>query len=217
MSKGSMKLYTSTGTRKTINQCNDYNIGLLMVDVWRNPSDWPYFAIDNGCYAAYNRKEEWSPAPFLKILHRCKVENLIPEFIVLPDLVADPSSMFFSRTWLNVLEYMYPEFPRYLAVQNGMTPESLSVFPIEKIQGFFVGGTMDWKLENMKMWIDYAHELGKDCHVGRIGPVQRMMMCEIAGADSIDSTTWVQRRGGIDRYIGAYNSQTKLDDHLIQN
>jgi len=209
-----MRLYTSTGTRKTIEQCNALNIGLLMVDVWRNPDDWPSFAIDNGCYAAYNREEEWDPAPFLKILTRCKKEGRNPDFIVIPDKVADPKSILFSLVWIPVLESMYPEFPRYLAVQNGMSPEQvLEYVDLRKISGIFVGGTMEWKMDTMKGWVMFAHEYGLKCHVGRIGPIKRMMICELAGADSIDSTTWVQNRDGIEHYVGGFNAQTRIEDH----
>ena len=212
MSKGQMKLYTSTGTIKTIEKCNKYNVGLLMVATWRNPDKWPFFAIDNGCYSAYSRKEEWNASTFLNLLHKCKSEKKKPDFIVIPDMVADTSSLEFSMKWLPVLETMYSEFPRYLAVQDGMTPYSiLNKMDVDKINGIFIGGTMEWKLEHIKEWVNFAHEQGLNCHVGRIGPIQRMLICEIAGADSIDSTTWVQVRGGVDKYIGGYKTQTKLE------
>lgn len=210
--KGTMKLYTSTGTVDSIEKCNRLNVGLLMVAHWRNPDRWPYFAIDNGCYSAYQRGVPWDASPFMKILHRCRTENRIPDFIVLPDKVANPESLAFSKVWLPVMESMYPEFPRYLAVQNGMEPSKLKdEIDINRIQGIFVGGTMDWKLENLKIWVTFAHSNGLECHVGRIGPIQRMLLCEIAGADSIDSTTWVQRKGGVKRYIGGYSAQKTLN------
>lgn len=39
-----------------------------------------------------------------------------------------------------------------------------------------------------------------------------MMICELAGADSIDSTTWVQNKGGIDHYVGGYKAQTRITE-----
>ncbi len=71
---------------------------------------------------------------------------------------------------------------------------------------------MGWKMDTMKDWVTYAHEYGLKCHVGRIGPIQRMMICELAGADSIDSTTWVQNKGGIDRYVGGYKAQRRITE-----
>lgn len=115
-----MRLYTSTGTRKTVEKCNALNIGLLMVDVWRDPTKWPSFAIDNGCFAAYHRNERWNPAPFLKLLHKCHESGYKPDFVVIPDIPLSKDSKDFSSYWLPVLGYMYPTFPLYLAVQDGM-------------------------------------------------------------------------------------------------
>lgn len=210
MTGGKMKLYTSTGTRKTIEQCNIMNVGLLMVDKWRNPDEWPYFAVDNGCFAAFNRGEEWDPSPFLRILARCKAEDREPDFIVIPDKPLSEDSLEFSKTWGPVLSKMYPGFPLYLAVQDGTECDDLLGI-IEDIDGIFVGGSIDWKMETMAKWAIFAHERGLQCHVGRIGPVQRMILAELAGADSIDSTTWVQNKGGMTRYVKAYKDQTILE------
>lgn len=164
-----MKLYTSTGTRELIRKCNAHNIGLLMVDVWRNPDKWPFFAVDNGCFAAWNRKEEWNPAPFLNILSRCKREGRRPDFIVIPDMPLSDQSLEFSRLWLPVLARMFPEYPRYLAVQDGMVPSDIQPL-MQDIQGLFVGGSIEWKMDTMTTWIELAHDNGIQCHVGRIGP-----------------------------------------------
>lgn len=117
-----MRLYTSAGTCETIKQCNELDIGLLMVDVWRNPDNWPFFAVDNGCYAAFNRKETWNPGPFLKILSRLKAEERRPDFVVIPDKPLSSEPLSFSETWLPVLKMMFSDFPMYLAVQDGMEP-----------------------------------------------------------------------------------------------
>lgn len=216
MNAGPMQLYTSTGTRKLIEQCNAHNIGLLMVDHWRNPDDWPFFAIDNGCYASWHRHEEWNPAPFLNILAKCKALGHKPQFVVIPDRVADPSSLTFSKAWVPVLKSLYPEYPLYLAVQDGTTVQDVA-WEFGKwmgdLAGIFIGGTMAWKMDHLNYWIDYAHSVGKKCHVGRTGPIQRMLICEWAGADSIDPTTWVQNKGGIDKYVGGYKAQTTLNEH----
>ena len=211
MNEDAMRLYTSTGTRRSIETLNAMNVGLLMSEVWRDPGKWPCFALDNGCYAAFSHGAEWDPSTFLRHLSRCRDKGLRPDFVVIPDRPLSKDSLDFSKKWYPVLKTMYPDFPYYLAVQDGMAPEDVE--DIDGIQGIFVGGSMDWKLESMKAWIDYAHSRGMGCHVGRIGPIQRMLMCELAGADSIDSTTWVQRRGGIEKYIGGYMAQTKIEEH----
>lgn len=207
-----MKLYTSTGTRRTIEQCNLLDVGLLMVADWRNPDDWPFYAVDNGCFSAYKRGVEWEPSTFLRILDRCKAEGRIPDFVVIPDKVASPDSLDFSARWVERLRQSYPDFRLYLAVQDGTTPDDVDEFDrVHGIDGLFVGGTMGWKLETMPMWCKYAHGKGMECHVGRIGPIRRMLMAEWAGADSIDSTTWVQRKGALERYVSGYRAQSRLE------
>lgn len=212
MKNNTMCLYTSTGTRSSVEKLNVMNVGLLLSERWYDPKKWPFFAIDNGCYAAFSRKEQWDPSNFMKNLSKCRDRGLSPNFIVIPDIPLSEKSLGFSMTWLPVLKTMYPEFPRFLAVQDGMICEDIMPI-VDQIQGIFVGGSTDWKLESMTKWVKFAHEHDIQCHVGRIGPIQRMMMCELAGVDSIDSTTWVQCRGGIDKYIGGYKAQTMIEDH----
>jgi len=118
---GKMRLYTSTGTRQSIQRLRELDVGLLMVNVWRNPDNWVRFAVDNGCFSAYNQGEEWNAGPFLSILNRLVREHRTPDWIVIPDKPTDPQSLEFSKAWLPVLERMYPSFPLYLAVQDGMT------------------------------------------------------------------------------------------------
>lgn len=203
MTRGTMKLYTSTGTRSIIDLARKHNVGLLMCEHWRDPTKWPYFAIDNGAYSAYARGVEWKPDNFLRILGKVEALGMIPDYVVVPDKVAGGlRSLEFSRPWAAFLMGHFPDFPLYLAVQDGMTPEDLD--GEEWMAGLFVGGSMAWKLETMAQWSQYAHRRGIKCHVGRIGPVQRMLLAELAGADSIDSTTWVQRKGVFEKYVNGY-------------
>ena len=58
----------------------------------------------------------------------------------------------------------------------------------------------------------FAHERGMECHVGRIGTVERMMVAERSVADIIDSTTWVQRNGSLRRHVTEYRARTILED-----
>ena len=200
-----MKFYTVTGTRTLRAKCVSMGMGLLICDHWREPSQWPFFAVDNGCYAAFRKGQVWNPGPFLSILSKLRDRGLTPDFVVLPDLVSDPESLRLSLIWLPVIRTMYPGFPVYLAVQDGMDREKVRAAVKENgIEGLFVGGSMDWKLATMADWCAMAHELGIGCHVGRIGPADRIRMALDCGADSIDSTTWVQRPGALERCCGEF-------------
>ena len=197
-----MKLYTAGSTVANRESCKRLGVGLLLVDHWRNPSDYPYFAVDNGCFSAWKQGKQWDPAPFLHILNKCRELHLIPDFVVVPDVVADSSaSTQRSFAWYGILRDLYPELPLYWAVQDGMDPE---VCPHPHIDGIFVGGTTKWKLETMPIWADTARTHGISIHVGRIGTPDRMVMAHMSGVDSIDSTTWVQRNGCLEHHIKEY-------------
>ena len=207
-----MKLYTSTGTVKLRKMCNELDVGLLMVDHWRNPNEWSYFAVDNGCYSAFARKVEWNPSKFLNILHRCKESKLTPDFIVIPDIVGGGlESLRKSERWGALLDGEFG-FPMYLAVQDGMSNYDVATSPLfTKISGIFVGGTMKWKINHMREWVEFAHRNELRCHVGRIGTFSRMKMTNIIGADSIDSTSWVQNTGWMESRVGTFRNQRHTD------
>lgn len=184
-----MKMYTSTGTIRTRDSCNRYNVGLLMSASWRDPSNWPFFAIDNGCYSAYARGVIWDCSTFMRLVHRCVTEGYTPDFIVIPDRVADADSLAFSEKWVPILKELAPDFRMYLPVQDGMKVEDVLAFCSHHfVSGLFVGGTTQWKIETM---------------------------AELAGADSIDSTTWVQRKNALPKYMKAYHEQTRLDGGVV--
>jgi len=218
--KGIMKYYTNTGTRRTIDRCNELDVGLLIVSpYWVNPDRWPYYAIDNGAYANWRAKKEFDEKAFYRIV--CKAEQYLretqryPEFIVLPDIVAGGTeSLAFSKEWYRELTggIQYFSMRYYLAVQDGMTEEDVwrALRAMPKVCGIFVGGTMKWKLETSEQWSKFAKHLGIGCHIGRIGPTNRIVWAKRIGASSIDSTTWVQRNGSIE-YVARAKNQTTLE------
>jgi hypothetical protein len=201
-----MRLYTAGGSKANRQACKELGVGLMMCDGWRDPSDYPFFAVDNGAYSAWSQGKRWDPSTFLKILHRCAEEGRTPDFAVLPDIVGGGyESVKRSHYWRVVLSELFPGFRWAFAVQDGMTPESVYGFTIPgQVSTIFVGGTLEWKLRTMGQWAEFAHRYGMECHVGRIGPVDRMVEADLAGADSIDSTTWVQRNGCLRHHVEAY-------------
>lgn len=85
---GGVKLYTAGSTIANREACQRLGVGLLIVDHWRDPTKYPYFAIDNGCYSAWKQGKKWNPGPFLNNLHKCVELGLTPDFAVIPDIVA---------------------------------------------------------------------------------------------------------------------------------
>lgn len=203
-----MKLYTAGSTIANREACIRLGVGLLIVDHWRDPSQYPYFAIDNGCYSAWSRGIPWDPAPFIKNLSKCRELGLKPDFAVIPDIVAGgQASVERSADWMRVLRREYPDIPLYFAVQDGMDPDRFYPREILTADGIFVGGSTEYKLATMNAWTKVAHRLGIGIHVGRIGTPGRMVLAHLAGIDSIDSTTWVQRNGALEHHIKEYREK----------
>lgn len=203
-----MKLYTARSTIKNRESCQRLGIGLMMVDGWTDPTPYPFFAIDNGCFSAWRRGVRWNAAPFLNNLHKCAELGLKPDFVVLPDIVAGGErSLERSRAWATILREQYPGITLYLAVQDGMTPAEHGLDILSIADGIFVGGTTQWKLATMRAWATLAHKQGMEVHVGRIGTPDRMVLAHNIGIDSIDSTTWVQRNGTLEHHVAKYRAR----------
>lgn len=197
-----MKLYTARSMKCNKDVAIKYGIGLLIVDHWSNPDGYPYFAIDNGCYSAFSRGVKWDPSPFLHNLHKCSELGLKPDFAVLPDIIqGGEESVSKSLQWRNVLTSEYPDIPFYLAVQDGMTPDTI---PEINISGIFVGGSKAWKLATLPTWVEYAKRKRIGIHVGRMGTLSDIMYAHYSGVGSIDSTTWVQTKGTLEKRLQEY-------------
>lgn len=212
-----MKLYTAASTKANRKACIELGVGLMMCDGWHDPSEYPFFAVDNGAFGAWTQGVRWNPSPFLRMLHKCAEKSIVPDFAVLPDIVGGgEASLQRSRQWLTVLRAMYPHFNYALAVQDGMEPDDGLLEGMDGVGTVFVGGTLPWKLRTMASWTAFAHAHGMACHVGRIGTVDRMVMADVLGVDSIDSTTWVQRNGCLRHHVEAYRgfmaSRRPLED-----
>lgn len=214
-----MRLYTAGGSKANREACRELGVGLMMCDGYRDPSAYPFFAVDNGAFSAWKQGKRWNPATFLHILTRCAEEGRAPEFAVLPDIVGGgEESLRLSMAWHTALDASFPGTRWALAVQDGMDGDTVRRvcgtwgWLTGSITTIFVGGTMEWKLATMEHWARFAHERGMECHVGRIGTVERMMVAERSGADSIDSTTWVQRNGSLRRHVTEYRARTILED-----
>lgn len=191
-----LKVYQGNSMKRTVvDFCNQHGIGIMMCADWRNPEKFPYYSVDNGAFSAWSNDVPWDEEHFLKMLGRARTSYIQPDFVVVPDQVAaGRASLRFSVSWIKRL----PEFPgtRYmLAVQDGMEVDDVHkvLKKWDDFGGLFVGGTMGWKLRTSPQWVALAHRHRMPCHIGRVGPWYRIMWAARIGADSIDSTTWVQQ------------------------
>jgi hypothetical protein len=205
-----MKIYIgNTGTLRhhEVMKRNGWG-NLHLANAFRMPKKGISWVLDNGAYSNWLHKKPFDETAFRESLIRIEKCISYPEFIVCPDIVAGGyDSLRFSLKWLNEIPAGYPV---YLAVQDGMQPDVISQY-IELFDGVFIGGTLDWKLETAKDWIKLAHRYNKKAHIGKVGTFKRLVWAKNIGADSIDSSTFVQARKGKEfGRIYAALSQTAL-------
>ncbi len=167
----------------------------------------PWF-YDNGAFRDWKDGREFNSLRFERDMRRIRYstgEDGSPDFVVVPDLVArGPESLAFTAEWRWNVEAL----PAYLAVQNGMTERHVARFlddadPELPYAGLFVGGTLEWKLETSAAWMKLAHARGMRCHVGRVGPPDRVLWAHDIGADSIDSCLPIMHAKHLENFLAA--------------
>jgi hypothetical protein len=190
-----MKIYiTNTGTRSVINMIKRYGWGRVhLANQWRNPEVGVPWILDNGAFSYWKNKLPFNNDAFEEALIKTEMKGIMPDFVVVPDIVAGGyESLDFSLKWLNRIPASHT---CYLAVQDKMEYSVIQEY-INLFDGIFVGGTMDWKLKTAKEWVKLAHMYNKLCHIGQVGTFRRLVWAQYIGADSIDSSTFVQAKLG---------------------
>jgi hypothetical protein len=149
---------------------------------------FPY-ALDNGAWTAFQKKESFDGEAFKKAVAMLGDEA---DFIVLPDIVAGGrASLDMSVRWWHHLRTLPGggKAPLLVPVQNGMQPHDLRCL-VGPHLGIFIGGTTDWKLSTMRQWGDFGREHSAYVHVGRVNTARRIHACIAAGAHSFDGSGW---------------------------
>lgn len=206
-----MKVYiVSTGAIRYHEFMRKNHLRMLhLSNAWRNPIDGIPYAVDNGAFHSWLNNMDFNEKQFMQTLSKINKLPIKPDFVICPDIVAEGSkSLEFSIKWAK----NHPRDDYYLAVQDGITTQRVAK-SMNGFKGIFVGGTMGWKLSTSETWTNLAHQLGLECHIGRIGTLRRLLWARRIGADSIDSSTFVQGPpdGKNFRRILAISTQTCID------
>jgi hypothetical protein len=178
----------------------------------RKRDPWFY---DNGAFRDWQAEKPFNSMRFTRDMRRIRIDREFgnghgsPDFVVAPDMVAaGMTSLEFSCAWRHDLEGL----PCYLAVQDGMTParvgaalrtEELMGDDAQRFVGIFIGGSLPWKLDTAAEWVRFAHDTGRRCHIGRVGPPDRVRWARDAGADSIDSCLPLMHAEHMDAFLSA--------------
>lgn len=146
---------------------------------FKEPRAWLPYVVDNGKYATWENGKEWSEESFFNLLDRCQLSKYKPDWVAVPDEVADKE----KTLWLwNQYERRIRQYKFRLAfvVQDGMTPNDVP----ESADVVFVGGTTKWKWRNVALFCATFPRV----HVGRVNWVDKLEYCERVGAESCDGT-----------------------------
>lgn len=208
-----MKIYLgNVGKLKYIDICKNNGYGICyLANHWMYPKEGISWFLDNGAFHAWKNGKPFDEKAFLDTLNKLERCCSRPDFIVCPDIVAaGKKSLDFSLKWL---ERIPADYPVYLAVQDGMEPEDLEEV-VSLFDGVFIGGSITWKWKTLDSWVQFAHENGIPCHVGRVGTIKRILQTRNAKADSIDSSTFVQTNRF--QKLGQFEGFKKLETYKKQ-
>ena len=162
-------------------------------------------ALDNGAFPAYNKGYPFMEKVFLDTLDECYRLGISLDFIVCPDIVAGgKESLDFSMQWAEGRLKTAPNLA--LVLQDGVTPDILREYGIDRFKMLFVGGTPKWKWSTFVGWAELCKSFKLDCHVGRCGTLERLLLCQKVGVSSVDSTNFARNE--------SWNVITKYDEQI---
>lgn len=167
------------------------------------PRRRPWF-LDNGAYKDWIAGEPFDTWEFVDAIQWIQRSEDKPDFIVVPDVVANGEESFaFSMYWGPIL---FGVAPLYVAIQDGMTDEHFDAFAgCFWVAGFFIGGTLEWKKANMRRIADFAHSVGRPCHLARCASLGRLRAAKLNRIDSVDTCQVLRRTSELDRFVRGIN------------
>lgn len=196
-----MRVYVGqTRSRKLIARLSALGFGECCNRGEYPPRRRPWF-LDNGAFSDWQSGRAFDAAAFLCDCTSANADPLPPDFGVCPDLVASGlESLAFSLRWLDAHASAFPALRWRLAVQDGMTEADVHAVA-DRFTGIFVGGSLPWKIATGAAWVRFAHEIGVECHIGRVGTFDRVRWARRIGADSIDSCVPLWSEDNLQRFL----------------
>lgn len=188
------------GGKRLMRLCQKHDIGRMLAQNWPELYENEAWGFDNGVYGFflknlelphYSTDEGKTIGIFLKRLNRAMTTPWPPYLAILPDIVGGGDrSLEVSLSWIGHL----PDWPWYLAVQDGMDPRKV-IDIMDQVDGIFLGGTDTYK-QYAGWWCQIAHHHKKKFHYGRAGTLNKLAHAIMIGADSLDSAfpLWTKDR-----------------------
>lgn len=187
-----------TGATRLGLELNSLGIGeAVQYSEWP-PSRFPFF-LDNEAWKDHSNGTPFREAAFLRVIERVESEGPTPDFIVAPDMVANPLSLEWSLSWVPKIR---GAGPLAFVVQDGMQDDDVRrALRVGQFSVLFVGGSLGWKFQTLPRWVEIGHAMGLRVHVGRMGTGRRVRYARSCGADSVDSCTPLWSKGNLKRFM----------------
>lgn len=144
---------------------------------------WMPFALDNDAFGAWVTGRPWDAAAWETMLKAVRASRLRPLWALVPDVVADRDATLAKWDEFAPVAKTFG-WPLAFAVQDGMTPGDVPA----DAEVIFVGGTTEWKWQSLPVWCRSFPRV----HVGRVNAVEKLIVCERHGVESVDGTGWMQ-------------------------
>ena len=163
------------------------------------------YAIDNGAYSFYLKDKPYNPKKFLKLLELYG-ENA--DWVVIPDKVGD------LEETLRLFDFWVDKIPfkKLLVLQDGVEKKHVDE-RLDLIDGIFIGGTTEFKLNAIRFWSAYGLKHNKIVHVGRVNTLLRARLCVAEKATSFDGSSYARfddQFWNMSYFIQENNMQLKL-------
>lgn len=141
---------------------------------------------DNGAWADFQAGRQFNEEAYERFLEWVAIQDVPPRWLVLPDIVAGGyRSLALSIRYLN--RCLSITNLVLIAVQDGITTDDLAPLVGSRV-GIFLGGTTEWKLENMRKWGEFCSTMEIYYHVARVNSIRRIELAIYSGAYSIDGS-----------------------------
>ena len=190
-----MKIYTGQTTGRKLDEIIKRDMGIMISS---SPAGTPnrdfakvYCALDNGAFSAFKKGYPFQQHIFIDTLKKAYSCNIPLDFIVCPDIVCGGmKSLDFSIKWAKS-DILFGSPNLALVVQDGMTPEKLDYFCIERFFNYiFIGGSVEWKWKTAATWVEFGRKKGFKIHIGQCGKLKYLLRARDLSVDSVDSTSW---------------------------
>ena len=188
-----MKIYTGQGSGAKFEEILKRKLGVCISST---PNVAPHKElkkvscfIDNGAFACYQKGYPFQEDVFLNTIKKSYKLGIKLDFIVCPDILCGgKQSLDFSMSWALRKFIGTPNLA--LVVQDGIKPEDVYACYLEPFSYIFIGGSVDWKWQTAKEWVEFAHSNNKKCHMGQCGKLEDLKKACGLGVDSVDSTSF---------------------------